>query len=119
MEADVAHSQQAWNTQKLERATSGNFGRSRTQSAPHFRFLVSKTENNFFFVFSHQSRYVCNTQNDQEHVYFVNFISSGSDGKDINAMITNFSLDIYILLVAVLGDRTQGLLQLDSHYTTE
>lgn len=48
MEADVAHSQQAWNTQghqKLERATSGNFGRSRAQSAPHFRFLVSKTEN--------------------------------------------------------------------------
>lgn len=54
MEADVAHSQQAWNNQghqKLERATSGNFGRSRAQSAPHFRFLVSKTEKKFFFCF--------------------------------------------------------------------
>lgn len=51
MEADVAHSQEAWDTQghqKPERATSGNFGRSRAQSAPHFRFLVSKTVKKIF-----------------------------------------------------------------------
>lgn len=106
MEADVAHSQEAWDTQghqKPERATSGNFGRSRAQSAPHFRFLVSKTVKKNFFVFSHQSRYFCNTQNDQEHVYFVNFISSGSDGKDINAMIMNFCLNILYFTCCSVG----------------